>query len=147
MVTNSLVCTFSCNIYLTGDIYATFLQNELPALLENVPLQTRRQMYYQHDAPSHFSQVVRQYLNHKVPDRWISRDGAQKWPPRSPDLNPLDYHVWGYMQVMVNAYKVNTREELLKRILRAARSFNNAAVFRKVTSPLVKRASKFMQAD
>jgi hypothetical protein len=31
---------------LTGDIYANVLQAELPALLENVPLQTRRQMYY-----------------------------------------------------------------------------------------------------
>jgi hypothetical protein len=26
---------------LTGDIYANFLQDELPALLENIPLQTR----------------------------------------------------------------------------------------------------------
>jgi len=25
---------------LTGDVYANFLQDELPALLENVPLQT-----------------------------------------------------------------------------------------------------------
>jgi hypothetical protein len=31
--------------HMTGDIYANFLQEELPALLENVPLQTRRQMY------------------------------------------------------------------------------------------------------
>jgi len=46
---------------LTGDIYATVLQDELPALLENVPLQTRRQTCYQHDgAPPHFSQAVRQ---------------------------------------------------------------------------------------
>jgi hypothetical protein len=50
---------------LTGDIYANVLQQELPALLENVPLQTG-QMHYQRDgAPPHFSQVVRQYLNHK----------------------------------------------------------------------------------
>ena len=40
------------------------LQDELPTLLENVPLQTRREICYQNDgAPSHFSQVVRQ--NHK----------------------------------------------------------------------------------
>ena len=53
---------------LTGDIYANVLQDELPALLENVPLQTQ-QMYYQHDgALAHLSQVVRQYLNHKFPD-------------------------------------------------------------------------------
>ena len=45
---------------LTGAIYANFLRDELPALLENVPLQTRLQMYYQHDAaPPHFSQVLR----------------------------------------------------------------------------------------
>jgi hypothetical protein len=54
---------------LTGNIYVNILQDELPALLEKVSLQTRRQMYYQHDgSPSHFSQVVRQYLNHKFPN-------------------------------------------------------------------------------
>jgi hypothetical protein len=55
---------------LTGAIYANILRDELPALLENVPLQTRRQMYYQHDgAPPQFSQVVRQYLDHEFPNR------------------------------------------------------------------------------
>jgi hypothetical protein len=74
------------------------LQDELPALLENVPLQTWRQMHYQHDrALPHISQVVRQYLNHKFPNRWIGRGGAQNWPPWSLDLKSLDYHVRGYM--------------------------------------------------
>jgi len=41
--------------HLTGNIYTNFLQDELPALLENVPLQARRQMYYQHDrVPPYF---------------------------------------------------------------------------------------------
>jgi hypothetical protein len=53
------------------------------------------------------------------------------------DLNPLDYQVSGYIKAMVYAHKVNTREELLQRILRAARSTNNAAVLRKGTSSLV----------
>jgi len=133
---------------LTGDIYANFLQDELPALLENVPLQTRRQMYYQHDvAPPHFSQVVRQYLYRNFPNRWIGHGGTQNWPPRSPVLNPLDYHVWGYMKAMVYAHKVNTREELLQRILSTARSINNAAVLRKITSSLVTRVRKCIQAD
>jgi hypothetical protein len=34
--------------YLTGDTYAISLQDKLPTVLENVPVQTR-QMYYQHD--------------------------------------------------------------------------------------------------
>ena len=79
--------------HLTGDIYANFWQDELPALLENVPLQTQ-QIYYQHDgALPHFSHVVKQYLNHKFPNQWIGHDSAQNWPAWSPDLNPLDYHV------------------------------------------------------
>jgi len=100
---------------LTGDNYANFLREELPALLENVPLQTLQQMYYQHDrVPPHFSQVVRQYLNHKFPNQWISCGGAQNWPARSPDLKPLDYHVRGYMKAVEYAHEVNTREELLQ---------------------------------
>jgi hypothetical protein len=133
---------------LTGDIYANFLQDDLSALLGNVPLYTRRQMYYQHDgAPPHFSQVVKQYLNHRFPKWWIGRGGAHNWPTRSPYLNPLDCHVWGYTKDMVYAHEVNTREELLHQILGAARSINNAAVLRKVTSCLVTRVKKFIQAD
>jgi hypothetical protein len=51
------------------------------------------------------------------------------------------------MKVMVYEHKVNTREELLQRILSAARSFNNAARLRKVTSSLVTRVRKCMEAD
>jgi hypothetical protein len=95
-------------------------------------------MYYQRDgAPPHSSQVVRQYLNHKFPNQWTSHGGTQNWPLWSPDLNQLDYRVWGYMKAMVSARKVNMREKPLQQILSAARSINNAAVLHKVTSSLV----------
>jgi hypothetical protein len=97
---------------LTGDIYANVLQDELPALLENVLLQTRQQMCYQYDgAPLYFSQVVRQYLNHKFPNRWIGRGGTQNWPPLSPDLNPLDYH----KVELHESYGVGTQDEFERR--------------------------------
>jgi len=48
---------------------------------------------------------------------------------------------------MVYAHKVNTREELLLRILSAARSINNTTVLRKFTSSLVTRVRKCIQAD
>jgi len=50
------------------------------------------------------------------------------------------------MKAMVYAHKVYTRE-LLERIFSVARNFNNAAVLRKVTSPLVKQVRKCIQAD
>ena len=51
------------------------------------------------------------------------------------------------MQAMVCAHKVNAREELLQRILSAARSLNNAAVLRKFASSLVTRGRKCIQGD
>jgi hypothetical protein len=126
---------------LTGDIYARFLQDELSTLLENVPLQTQRQMYYQQGrALPHFSQVVRQYLNYKFPNGWIGRGSTQNWPPQSPDLNSSDYHVWGYMRDMLYAFKVNMKEELLQQILSTARSINN-----RITSANSQRCKKHQQ--
>jgi len=105
-------------------------------------------MYYRHDrAPPHFSQVVRQYLNHKFPNRWTGCGSTQNWPPWSPDVNPLDYHVWGYIKASVCARKVNTRGKLLQRILSAARSINNAAVLRKVISSVVTLVRKCIPTD
>ena len=51
------------------------------------------------------------------------------------------------MKAMVYANKVNTTEELLQRILSAAKSINNATVLRKFTSSVVTRVRKCIQAD
>ena len=32
---------------------------------------------------------------------WIGRGGPIPWPPKSPDLNPLDFCVWGYAKGLV----------------------------------------------
>ena len=41
--------------HLTGEAYSAFLDLTLPQLLEDVPLNIRRRMWYQHDgAPAHF---------------------------------------------------------------------------------------------
>jgi len=105
-------------------------------------------MYYQQDgAPPHCSQVIRQYLNHKFPNRWIGCGDAHNWPPQSLGLNPLGYHVWGYMKAMVYAHKVNTRDELLQRILTTVRNTNNVAVLCKFTTSLVTQVRKCIQAD
>jgi len=75
-----------------------------------VPLRTLLQMYYQHQGtPTHYARNITQYLNEQFPDRWIGCGGPQNWPPRSPDISPLDLHVWGYMEDMVNERKLDTR--------------------------------------
>ncbi|PRD21103.1 UNVERIFIED_CONTAM: hypothetical protein NCL1_52770 [Trichonephila clavipes] len=39
--------------------------------------------------------------HHFVDDRIISRDFPTAWPPRSPDSNPWDFGLWGYLKATV----------------------------------------------
>lgn len=110
---------------LTGPIYLDFLQNQLQLLLDDVPLATRMVMHFQHDgAPAHSSRQVTDHLNETFPERWIGRYGRVHWPPRSPDLTPLDFCLWGWMKSEVYKERVNTREELVARIMNSAALIN-----------------------
>jgi hypothetical protein len=72
--------------------YLNFLQNELSVLLDDVPLQVRRDMWYLHDgAPAHSARAVKNWLNANLENRWIGRNGPVLWPARSPDLNSRDF--------------------------------------------------------
>jgi len=111
----------------TGEAYLRFLQEELPQLLEGVPLNKRGRMYFQHDGAPHSSLEVRNFLNYRFPGRWIGRGGPHNWPARSPDLSPLDYCIWGWMKELVYSVKVVTRDALLSRILDATDRIRKSA--------------------
>ncbi|GFV49801.1 hypothetical protein TNCV_1736841 [Trichonephila clavipes] len=51
-------------------------------------------------------------------DRLISRFGPVNWPPRSCDLTPLDYFLWGYVNSLVYADKPQTLDHLEDNIRR-----------------------------
>ncbi|GFU86768.1 transposable element Tc3 transposase [Trichonephila clavipes] len=51
-------------------------------------------------------------------DRLISRFGPVIWPPRSCDLTPLDYFLWGYVKSLVYADKPQTLDHLEDNIRR-----------------------------
>ncbi|GFW02330.1 transposable element Tc3 transposase [Trichonephila clavipes] len=51
-------------------------------------------------------------------DRLISRFGLVNWPPRSCDLTPLDYFLWGYAKSLVYADKPQTLDDLEDNIRR-----------------------------
>ena len=89
-------------------------ENELPKQLEAVPSATGIAMYLQHDGvPSHYTRHVMQHLNGTFPNRWIGRGSTINWPPRSPDLTPLDFCLWGLMKSEVYRNKMDTRDELI----------------------------------
>jgi len=118
---DQLIDPFILEDRLTGEAYLRFLQEELPRLLEDVPLN------FQHDgAPPHSSREVTNFLNYRFAEQWIGRGGPHNWPARSPDLSPLDYCVWGWIKELVYSVKVVTRDALLVRILDAADRIRNS---------------------
>lgn len=89
-----------------------------------------------HDgAPPHFCNNVKDHLNNTYGRQWIGRNGSVKWPPRSPDLTPADFFVWGWMKSIVYSKRINTQEELQNRITEAAETIRN-------TPNVMKRARK-----
>jgi len=109
MIDDMLIGLIILDDHMTGQNYLDFLQNELPKQLEDVPLATRIAMYCQHDgSPSHYTRHVTQHLNDTFPNRWIGRSSTINWPPRSPDLSPLDFCLWGLMKSEVYRKEVDT---------------------------------------
>jgi len=131
---------------LNGELYADFLINELPVLLENVPLRARETLIFQHDgAPAHFSRRVREILNERFPDRWMGRGGPIIWPARSPDLNVLDYFIWGHIKALVEHVRDSSENEVRDAILAAFRTITPDMVQR-ATQQIVRRAELCLQA-
>lgn len=102
---------------LNGENYLNFLRNDLPNLLEDVPLIDRQNHWFMHDgAPAHYVRNVRELLNERFNGKWIGRGGPISWPARSPDLNPLDFCLWGWIKCLVYPTEINSEEELRQRI-------------------------------
>jgi len=85
--------------------------------LDDVAL-TRLFLYLQQDS-SCTLQSTSDSLNGTYPDRWIRRYTTIAWPLRSPDLNPVNYCLWGHMKSLEYKEKTNARNALLHRILTA----------------------------
>lgn len=117
-----------------------FLQNDLQTLLEDVPLSTYREMWFQQDGcPAHYARPVRDYLNTEYPGRWIGRRGSILWPPRSPDLNPLDFFYWGFIKEKVYSKPIQNLAELRRKIVEAAEEINARNFARLVKRSFLRR--------
>jgi len=63
-----------------------------------------------------------------MPQRWIGRTGTKhlaldSWPPRSPDMTPCDFFLWGYVKERVYVPSLPADlNELTNRITAAVKS-------------------------
>ena len=85
-------------------------QQLLPAIHE----QSGEFFIFQHDsAPAHRAHETVAFLKRETP-AFIT---PSLWPPNSPDLNPVDYKIWGVLQDRVYRTRIRDVEHLRQRLI------------------------------
>ncbi|GFV19873.1 putative LOC100569746 [Trichonephila clavipes] len=78
-----------------------------------------QELWFQQDgATCHTARATNDLLKDTFGDRLISHFGPVNWPPRSCDLTPLDYFLWGYVMSLVYADKPQMLDHLEDNIRR-----------------------------
>ena len=62
-----------------------------------IVLKTAEKYYFQQDgARPHTARTLQIWLKDKFNEKFISCKNM--WPPRSPDMNPCDFYLWGHLK-------------------------------------------------
>ena len=84
----------------------------------------RKMILHQDSAPSHVSKKTLAFLNISK----IDYLKPEEWMPKSPDAAPIDYAVWGYLKKRLNNEKIESLDELKKRLLKHWRKISQAYI-------------------
>ncbi|KAK3931512.1 Transposable element Tc1 transposase [Frankliniella fusca] len=133
------------------ETYSAMLQDDLPDMLDDVPLNILRSCWFMQDGcPAHTSHRARRVLNATWTNRWIGKHSpVQSWPPRSPDLTPCDFWLWGTLKARlfpVNGARYDNPEDLKAAIERECRAIPEEEV-RKVWDTMLRRIGACIAAN
>ncbi len=82
-------------VTVNGERYRTMITDFLWPELDDMDVDN---MWFQQDGATFHTTIATMALLHeKFPGRIISRNSDVNWPPRSCDLTPLDFFLWGYL--------------------------------------------------
>lgn len=126
---------------LTAARYLEMLETTLEEWLEEMPLAQNFAIWYQQDgAPAHNAITVINYLNNRFNNQVIATNTPVKWPPRSADLTPLDFFLWGTIKNKVygSNFSYNNVQELQESVQGAFNSINRRTLT-KVMNSIMKR--------
>jgi hypothetical protein len=133
---------------LNGRRYLEFIMNELPIMLDDIPLATRNNLILQQDGtPAHNANVVKNYLNEHFENRWIGTNGIIKWPPRSPDLTPLDYFLWGHLKTVVYANPPTNLIDLKQKIIAACNQLTEGQISSATNKEFLRRTEACLNCN
>ena len=91
-------------IAVTEESYIDVL-NKFWTALETCGVNRDVQWFQQDGAAPHTADITMEWLDHRFPDRLISRCRKPEWSLHSPDLNPPDFYLWGFLKD--NVYENN----------------------------------------
>ena len=116
----------------------------LPQLLQHFEMQVggafRHLWWVQDGAPAHRLRAVTARLRELFGNRVIALHHAVEWPPRSPDLTPCDFFLWGYLKAKVYASPPNDLNDLQARIRQeVALLANDPAMVRRAVQGILRR--------
>ena len=81
--------------------------------------------FFTYNAPAHRAGDTVEFLSRNTPD-FIS---LLPWPPNSPDLNPVNYEVWGMLQQRI---RIRGVDHLKQRLIEECRCFDQNIIDRVV---------------
>ena len=106
-----------------SDRYLKMLTRYWRALGRLVGMGVRGEQHFMQDgAAPHTARVVLQWLRDHFDERVISRGTVNPWASHSPDLNPLDFHLWGYLKDKICGSNFQTIQELRAAVTANARA-------------------------
>lgn len=93
-------------VTINSERYVNMIQQFFEPQLQQMHM---RLVWFQQDgATAHTARYSMNVLREIFPGRLISRYGDIPWPARSPDLNPCDFFLWGYLKAEVYKHRPRT---------------------------------------
>lgn len=102
---------FQEGLRLTSDGYVELLNTVVKPWITRVA-NGRPYVWQQDSAPCHTSGKSKKWLS----ENFYDFTSPNVWPPNSPDLNPMDYFVWGAVEKDTNRTSSNTKAQLMDKI-------------------------------
>lgn len=134
---------------LNGARYLDLINNRiLPRLQETHGDRLNRTWWIQDGAPAHRTAAVREKLTDVFGNRIIALNHGIEWPPRSPDLTPCDFFLWGYLKSKVYSSPPRDTDELKQRIENEVNLLKgDAALVRRAVAGMRKRMQRCIQRN
>ncbi len=106
-------------VRITADIYIDLLKTKVLPWIKR-ELKGVEYVFQQDGAPAHTAKKTQDFLRANFGSFW----GKEIWPPSSPDLNPLDFSIWGVLEAKACRTSHKNVEDLKKSVKSAWRSLS-----------------------